>query len=81
MKRAIKKCMFFQTIKEFMKIKVICKRPFGKEGFYPCDTWTKEFCSALHPRSTRAKSFSRRQMEILKKLGFEIEIESERIEL
>lgn len=54
-----------------MKIKITYEKHFGKEVFYPYDKWTREFLSVF--RAQEAKSFSRRQIDMLKKLGFEIE--------
>ena len=64
-----------------MRLKLIYKRPFGKEGFYPLDQWTADFLCVLHPRSTKAKSFSRRQIEGLKKLGFAIDVTMELVRI
>lgn len=64
-----------------MKLKVTYKRPFGKEGFYPADDWTKDFLSVMHPPSIKTKSFSRRQIDGLKELGFKIEAIQDEIEI
>jgi hypothetical protein len=57
-----------------MKISVIYKKNYGVEMFYPANEWTDKFLSVLRPPSIRGKSFSRRQIDLLKELGFNVEI-------
>lgn len=64
-----------------MKIKVNYKKNFGVEMFYPADDWTKDLLAVFHPPSIKAKSFSRRQIDGMKKLGFAIEVLCEKIEI
>lgn len=60
-----------------MKIKVTYKRNYGVEMFYPADEWTNKLLSAFRSPSIKGKVFSRRQIDILKELGFEIEVNAE----
>jgi hypothetical protein len=62
-----------------MKIKVFYKVNYGVEMFYPVDEWTSKFISVFRSPSNKAKTFSRRQIDILKELGFEIESVSKEI--
>lgn len=62
----------YQSRNGFMKIRIIFRRPYGKEMFYPADDWTREFISVF--RAGKVSCFSRRQVEKLKELGFEIEM-------
>jgi hypothetical protein len=64
-----------------MKLKVTYKTSYGAEHFYPYDEWTKRLFCAFHPPSVKSKAFSRRQIDILKELGFEIEAITERVEV
>lgn len=64
-----------------MKIKVLYKKHFGVEMFYPFDDWTKNFLSIMHPPSIKTKSFSRRQIDGLKELGFKIEAIQDEIDI
>jgi hypothetical protein len=56
-----------------MKIKVIYQRNYGVEMFYPADEWTSKFLTIFRSPSARAKCMSRRQIEGLRELGFEVE--------
>jgi hypothetical protein len=64
-----------------MKIKVNYKKHFGVEMFYPADDWTKNFLQVFHPPSIKTKCFSRRQLDGLKSLGFEIDVIVEQVEI
>lgn len=64
-----------------MNIKVNYKKNFGVEMFYPADEWTSKLLSVFHPPSIKTKSFSRRQIDGLKELGFTIEAIQEKIEI
>lgn len=64
-----------------MKIKVNYKKNFGKESFYPADEWTRKLLDVFNPPSIDTKSFSRRQIEGLKNLGFEIEVMVEAVKI
>jgi hypothetical protein len=57
-----------------MKIKVSHERNYGIDMFYPQDEWTLSLMKIFRPPSVKVKSLSKRQMEGLKDLGFEIEI-------
>jgi hypothetical protein len=56
-----------------MKIKVIYQRNYGVEMFYPADEWTAKFLTVFRVPSAKAKCFSRRQIEILRELNFDVE--------
>lgn len=60
-----------------MKLKVKYVNSYGREFFYPEDEWTKKFLSIM--RSGDVKCLSRRQIDIAKELGFEIESVAEEI--
>jgi hypothetical protein len=62
-----------------MKIKVTYKRNYGVEMFYPIDEWTNKFLSVF--RAGKVTSFSRRQIDILKELGFEIDVAADKIDI
>lgn len=64
-----------------MIVKVRYKINFGVEMFYPCDEWTTKLLDVFRPPSIRGKSFSRRQIDGLKSLGFEIEAASDKVEI
>ena len=57
-----------------MKISVKYKKNYGVEMFYPANEWTAKFLGAFRAPSIKATCFSRRQIDILKELGFKIEI-------
>lgn len=56
-----------------MKLKVNYKNDYGRERFYPANEWTKNLLEVFHPPCLKTKSFSRRQIDGLKSLGFTIE--------
>lgn len=64
-----------------MKIKVNYKKHFGVEFFYPADDWTKSFLKVVHAPSIKTKCLSRRQVDGLKSLGFEIEAIVDKVEI
>lgn len=57
-----------------MKIKVIHKFQYGHDRFFPADEWTSKLLSIFRSQSNRAKGFTKTQMQILKELGFQIEM-------
>ena len=64
-----------------MKIKVTYKKEFGRERFYPANDETRKLLSLFLPPSITGKSFSRRQIEGLKELGFKIEAKQDEVEI
>lgn len=64
-----------------MKIRVIYKKNFGVEMFYPEDEWTKKLLSVFHAPCIKTKSFSRRQIDGLRDLGFTIEATQEKVKI
>lgn len=64
-----------------MKIKVNYKKNFGVEMFYPADDCTMKFLSVFRPPSIKTKCFSRRQLDELKSLGFDIEVILDKVEI
>lgn len=56
-----------------MKIKVNYKKNYGVDMFYPVDEWSTKFLSVM--RSGKVSCFSRRQIDLLLELGFDIEVE------
>lgn len=55
-----------------MKLSVTYKNTYGTDRFYPADNWTSDFLEVFRPPSVKSKSLSRRQVEGLKALGFEV---------
>jgi len=64
-----------------MKIKVRYARNYGVEMFYPSDEWTQNLLDIFKQPSSKTKSFSRRQVDGLKLLGFEIESIADKVEI
>lgn len=64
-----------------MRVKVRYQRNYGVEMFYPADEWTIKLLEVFRPPSIKAKSFSRRQIDGMKSLGFDIEIMLDKVDI
>jgi hypothetical protein len=58
-----------------MILKLIHKRPYGRDLFYGNDEFTQTFLGIMRPPSLKSCSISLRQLRVLMSLGFEVDID------